>query len=250
MAVPPILTPDDMIGNADLRPGGKTVFNSRSKHLPQEWLTNANPQGLVDEINDDREAIRKAYHVDLFRMFADRDKQMTAREVSELAAEKLMPFSPSFTRFTADFQVMMDRIFNVLLRAGKFGPPSEFPDSVKRRLPNNMAEVPPPKVIYQSRIALALRQFETAASDRLIERAVGLAAAGDTSGMDNINTDAYLRQSARNDGVTEDILRPEKDVKALREAKAQAAAQQAQLDQAEQVAKAAGSVGVQAPKVA
>lgn len=250
MAVPPILTPDDMIGNADLRPGGKTVFNSRSKHLPQEWLTNANPQGLVDEINDDREAIRKAYHVDLFRMFADRDKQMTAREVSELAAEKLMPFSPSFTRFTADFQVMMDRIFNVLLRAGKFGSAKEFPESVKRRLSGNMVEVPPPKVIYQSRIALALRQFETAASDRLIERAVGLAAAGDTSGMDNINTDAYLRQSARNDGVTEDILRSEKDVKSIREAKAQAAAQQAQLDQAEQMAKAAGSVGVQAPKVA
>lgn len=250
MAVPPILTPDDMIGNADLRPGGKTVFNSRSKHLPQEWLTNANPQGLIDEINDDREAIRKAYHVDLFRMFADREKLMTAREVSELAAEKLMPFSPSFTRFTADFQVMMDRIFNVLLRAGVFGPAEEFPESVKRRRKGRPTEVPPPKVVYQSRIALALRQFETAASDRLIERAVALAQAGDASGLENIDVDKYLRQSARNDGVSEDILRPEGEVKKLREARAEAMARQAQIDQAQQMADAAGKVGIQAPKVA
>ncbi|MCU0751545.1 MAG: portal protein [Akkermansiaceae bacterium] len=248
LAVPPILTPDDLVGNVDLRPGGNTVFNSRSRHLPQEWLTNSNPQGLIDEINDDREAIRRAYHTDLFRMFADREKQMTAREVSELAAEKLMPFSPSFTRFTADFQIMMERIFAVLFRAGAFGAPRDIPRAVIRSA-NGMAEVPPPKVIYQSRIALAIRNFETAAADRLIERAIAVAQHAPEA-LDTINLDSHLRQSARNEGVSEEILRPERDVQKMRQARAEAAAQQAQIEQAQMAADAAGKLGIQAPPAA
>lgn len=245
-AVPPILTPDDLVGNVDIRPGGRTVFNSRSKHLPQEWLTNSNAQGLIEEIADDREAIRKAYHTDLFRMFADREKQMTAREVAELSAEKLMPFSPSFTRFTADFQVMMDRIFSILFRAEAFGKLSELPPEVVR-LKGGAAEVPPPKVIYQSRIALALRQQETAASDRLVERAMTLAEL-DPGALDNIDVDQYLRLSARNDGVSEKILRAEKAILEIRAARAEAQQQQAQLEQAKLAAEAAGKVGIQYPQ--
>jgi hypothetical protein len=160
-----------------------------------------------------------------------------------------MPFSPSFTRFTADFQVLMDRIFNVLLRAGAFGPIEEFPESIKRRKPGKPTEVPPPKVIYQSRIALALRQFETAASDRLVERALNVAQLVPDA-MDNIDVDVYLRQSGRNDGVSDDLLRAQQDVVAMRQGRAEAAAQQAQIDQAEQIAGAAGKVGIQAPPAA
>jgi len=240
-AVPPTLQPDDMVGNVDLRPGGITVFNSRSRHLPQEWVTNSNPVGLIEEIEDDRRAIRAAFHTDLFRMFADREKQMTAREVSELAAEKLMPFSPSFSRFTADFQVMMERIFAILFRAGAFGKMSEIPEEVRIRRAGSPDEVPAPKVMYQSRIALALRQAETAASDRLLERAANLAA-HDPEAMDNIDVDVYLRQSARNDGVSEQILRGMRDVKAIREGRAAAQQQQAEMQMMSAGAAAVGKM--------
>lgn len=249
LAVPPVLVPDNLIGNVDMRPGGKTVFRSSGQGtLPQEWLTNGNPQGMQEQLLDAREAIRQAFHTDLFRMFAEREKQMTAREVSELAAEKLMPFSPSFTRFTADFQVMMEAIFAILYRAGVFGSVKEgtIPQEVIRVLDNGMGEIPPPKVIYQSRIALAIRQSETAAADRLVERAMNFAQV-DPSAMDNIDADQYLRQSGRNDGVSDDILRSEKDMQALREARAEAAEQQAQLEQAKTAADAAGKVGMKIP---
>ncbi len=246
MAVPPILVPDNLVGNVDTRPGGKTVFRASAGTLPKEWLTGADPRGLAEQLEDDRKAIRQAYHTDLFRMFADREKQMTAREVSELSAEKLMPFSPSFTRFTADFQVMMERIFAILFRAGVFGAPADIPQAVVVPKGGGFSEVPPPKVVYQSRVALAIRQAETAAADRLVERAT--AAAKFTPGaMDNVDFDIYLRQSARNDGVSDKVLRSSEDVAKMRQAQAEAAQQQQQLNQAQQAADAAGKVGMKIP---
>ena len=245
LAVPPILVPDNLVGNVDTRPGGKTIFKASSGVLPKEWLSGGNPQGMAEELEDDRKSIRDAYHTDLFRMFVDREKQMTAREVSELAAEKLMPFSPSFTRFTADFQVMMDRIFSIMFRAGVFGEVNASPQAVIVQR-GDFREVPPPKVVYQSRVALAIRQAETAAADRLVERAMGLAQMN-PGALDNIDMDAYLRTSARNDGVVEKMLRPEKEMQAQRDQRAQAEAQAQQLAQAQQAADAAGKVGVKVP---
>lgn len=244
-AVPPVLQPDDLVGNLDLRPGGKTVFNSKNSNLPQEWLTKSNPQGMVDEIEDDRNAIRRAYHYDVARMFADREKQMTAAEVNELAAEKLLPQSTTFTRFTADFKVLMDRIFAILFRAGSFG---KIPESVilKDAKGRSTGFVPPPKTIYQSRLALALRMTETAAADRTIERAANLSAAmgGDPAPFDNLDTDEYIRSTGRNSGVSESLLRPVKDRDALRQARAEAAAAQMQLEQAKLASETARNAGV------
>lgn len=251
LAVPSVLVPDDLVGNIDQRPGGKTVFNAKNKHLPQEWLNQGSPQGLIDEIEDDRNAIRKAYHYDAARMFADRQKQMTAREVAELASEKLLPQSTTFSRFTADFKILMDRIFAILLRAKAFGDPAkgEIPESVIRRVKGKPAEIPPPKVIYQSRLALAIRQAESAAADRMVERASALEAVA-PGALDNIDLDEYIRVTGRNDGVSEKLLRSKDDRDSLRKQKAEAMQQQAQLEQAKTAAEAAGKVGIKAPNAA
>lgn len=248
-AVPPVLTPDDLVGNLDLRPGGRTVFNGKNSNLPREWLTGSNPQGLIDEIEDDRNAIRKAYHYDVARMFAEREKVMTAREVAELASEKLLPQSTTFTRFTADFKVLMDRIFAILFRAGVFGAPEEIPQSVIVSDGKGNGTVPLPKVIYQSRLALAIRQTETAAADRLIERAIQVEQFVPGS-MDNLNVDEYLRATGRNDGVSEKLLRPDKERDKIRADRAEAMQRQAQLEQVQMAADAANKAGIQMPRVA
>lgn len=248
IAVPPIIVPDTLVGNIDTRPGGKTVVRGNGQGmLPQEWLTKGNPDGLFEQLQDARETIRAAFHTDLFRMFSEREKQMTAREVAELAAEKLMPFSPSFTRFTADFQVGMERIFAILYRAGKFGKPNEIPKAVVKQV-GRLAEVPPPKVVYQSRIALAIRQAESAAADRMIERAAALVQVSPDA-LDNIDLDKYVRIIARNEGVPEDMLRKESDRDKMREARAEANAEQRQLEQAKIAAEAAGKVGINAEQM-
>lgn len=241
LAVPSVLIPDNLVGNVDSRPGGKTVFKSSGQGaLPQEWLNKGRPEGLADQLLDCRETINRAYHVDLFRMFAQIERQMTAREVGERAAEKLMLFSPSFTLFASDFQVAMERVFAILFRAGVFGRMDEIPREVIRKTAEG-AEVPAPKVVYQSRIALAIRQAETAAADRLMERVLGVAEAAPDA-LDNVNFDEYVRMSARNDGVPEKMLREEKDRDAIREGRAKAQEQQAGMEMASAAADAAGKV--------
>ncbi len=242
-AVPSVLVPDNLVGNVDLRPGGKTVFKTGANagEIPREWGNQGQQDGMLEQLLDARETINRAFHVDLFRMFAELDKQMTAREVAERSAEKLMQFSPSFTRFVSDFQVMMNRIFAILLRSGAFGLPKDWPAEVIRKTAEG-PEIPSPKVVYQSRIALAIRQAESAASDRSIERALALSQMI-PGAMDNIDTDAYIRTTARNDGAPESLLRPEADRDKMRSDRAAAQAEQAKMQQAEMLAKAAGSLG-------
>lgn len=246
LAVPPVLIPDNLVGNVDARPGGRTVFKSGANagELPREWLHQGRPDGMLEQLQDARETINRAYHVDLFRMFSELDKVMTAREVSERSAEKLMQFSPSFTRFVADFQVLMNRIFSILLRSGAFGKLAEIPPEVVR-MTTEGPEVPNPKVIYQSRIALAIRQAESAASDRSIERALSISQMLPEA-MDNIDVDAYVRQTARNEGAPESLLVKEEVRDERRKKRAEAQAKQAEMQQAEMLAATAGNLGVKA----
>jgi hypothetical protein len=249
-AVPSMLIPDYLMGNVDTRPGGRTIFKTGANagELPREWLNEGNIKDLMDQLLDDREVIQRTYHTDLFKMFSQREKIMTAREVSELSAEKLMPFSPSFTRYTADDQVMQERIFSILFRAGVFGDwkKGEIPAAVMRPMGKKFATVPPPKVIYQSRIALAIRQAETAGADRAIERAI-VVSQTNPEVMDNYDLDAYARDGARNDGAPESLLRPIEDRDKMRQARAEAIQQQQQLEQAQLAADAANKVGIQFP---
>ncbi|MDB6079089.1 MAG: hypothetical protein JWO82_2836, partial [Akkermansiaceae bacterium] len=173
LAVPPVLIPDNLVGNVDLRPGGRTVFKSGSggSDLPREWTQQGRPEGMQDQLTDSREVIRKAYHVPLFEMFDQIERQMTAREVSERSAEKLAQFGPIFTQFASDFQTLMERVFAILFRAGVFGTMDEIPQAVIRQTAEGL-EVPPPKVVYQSRIALAIRQTESVAADRFMDRVI------------------------------------------------------------------------------
>jgi hypothetical protein len=115
-----------------------------------------------------------------------------------------------------------------------------------RPMGKKFATVPPPKVIYQSRIALAIRQAETAGADRAIERAI-VVSQTNPEVMDNYDLDAYARDGARNDGAPESLLRPIEDRDKMRQARAEAIQQQQQLEQAQLAADAANKVGIQFP---
>jgi len=249
-AVPSVLVPDYLEGDVDLRAGGITMFAASrvkgSYGLPQEWGNQGSYDVGKDRIEQKHEDINRAYHVDLFRMFAEMERaaQMTAREVAERSSEKLIQFSPSFTRYSADSQTGMRRAFSILLRTGAFPPPPQgliYMDEKTGR-PN----VPDPKVLYQSKIALAIQQLSNAGIDKMLERAMAMAQAGVPDAFDNINPDQVVRIQARNDGVPEEVLRNPKEVAMIREQRAEAQRQQMELEQAEMASKAAGNVGIKA----
>lgn len=242
-AFPPILAPDELEGEIDGSANGVTYFSkdlSAANQMPKEWMTEGRYDIGLDRIKERQRAINQAFHVDLFQMFAQIEKQMTAREVSERAQEKLIQFSPTFARLTSElFNPLLERVFGILLRGGRLG---QVPESMIQRIDAARGFVPTPKVQYSSRIALALRSLPAIGYQRTLERA-GTVSAIAPEVLDNFDFDAAERATALTDGVPAEFLRTEVDVQKIRKGRAAAQAAAEQQQQVAQAAQAAGNLG-------
>lgn len=243
MAFPPVLAPDEMEGEIDPNAMGVTYFSKdliQANAMPKEWMTQGRYDVGLERVRERQKAIREVFHVDLFQMFAQLTKQMTAREVAERSQEKLIQFSPTFSRLTTElFNPLLERLFGILLRAGKFGDP---PAALVQPIDETRALVPMPKVRYSSRIALTLAALPSLGYQRTLER-LGVTARLAPEVLDLVDFDKAERAAAIADGVDPDVIRPQADVDAMRQARAEAQAQAQQLEQAAAAADAASKVG-------
>ena len=241
-AFPRFLVPSTMVDEVDLRAGGMTVFNENMPNaLPKEWMTGGRYDIGLDREKLKKEAIEKAFYVDMFKMFASLDKQMTAREVAERSAEKLVQFTPAFDRLTTEvISPLLRRCFGILTRAGKFpAAPTELQINTE-----NGPAIPDPEISYNSRIALAIKSLENTAFYRSMEL-LGPMAANRPDILDNFDLDTIARDSSRNDGMPADWLLDEDERDKIRDARAQEIqkAQEMQMAlAASEAAKNAGSV--------
>jgi hypothetical protein len=240
-AFPPVLAPDELEGEIDGNAHGVTYFSKdMERAMPKEWMTGGRYDILLDRVKERQKAIDRAFHVDLFQMFAQLTKEMTAREVAERSQEKLIQFSPTFSRMTSElFNPFLERVFGIMLRAGRLG---DVPNSMVRDLGNGTGYVQTPKVQYTSRIALALRALPAIGYQRTLER-LAVTAEVAPSALDNFNFDKAERETALIDGVPAEYLRSEQEVAAIRDDRAKAAAAQQQAEQAAVAADAAAKVG-------
>lgn len=239
-AFPRILVPGSLESEIDTRAHGVTYFDETQPNgKPQEWLT----QGRYDvgeaRSNTKRKSIERAFHVDLFQMFAQLEKQMTAREVAERSSEKLTQFSPTFGRITTELlEPLLHRCFSLLLRSGHLPAP---PPEIVQPLGDGTGFIPPPTIVYSSRIALAIRSLHTSGWSRSMEHMAPLIQSRPDM-LDNLDVDKAIREMMRNDGVPADWMLDPEQVAKIRQARAQQAQQQAKLDAAEQLASAAGKL--------
>lgn len=240
-AFPRLLIPATHEGEIDLRSGGVTYFDpTQANAVPQEWLTAGEYQIGLEREARKQKAIELAFHVDMFRMFASLDKQMTATEVAERASEKLVQFSPAFTRKTTELLTPMLRaVFGLLIRDGRFPPPPQ--DAI---LMDEMGQpvIPEPEVSYVSKVALALRAMHNLSLARTMERNAVIAQVRPEV-LDNFKWDVIARETARNDGLPSDWLAEADEVEQARAARAEANAQMQQQQQLLTVAEAAGKAG-------
>lgn len=242
-AFPPVLAPDELEGEIDPNANGVTYFSrdlQSSGMLPKEWMTQGRFDILLERIEQRQKAINDAFHVDLFQMFAQLTKQMTAREVAERSQEKLIQFSPTFSRLTSElFNPLLERVFGIMLRAGKFG---DVPPEMILDLGDGRGFVAAPRVQYSSRIALALRALPSVAYSRTLERLMALAPVI-PSVLDNYDFDKAERETALSDGLPADFLRETKARDDQRKARAKASEEAAKQQQAMAAADAAAKVG-------
>jgi len=244
MAFPPVLAPEELEGEIDASAGGVTYFDKMLEQtMPREWMTQGRYDIGLERVRERQNAVNRAFHVELFQMFTQLDKRMTAREVAERASEKLIQFSPTFSRMTVElFNPLMERLFGILLRAGTFGGVEDIPRSLLQDRGDGMAYLPTPKIIYSSRIALSLRATHGVALQRTLELVMAAAqvAPGTVRQFDWVRA---VREDALNNGLPAEYLRPTEDVEAEMQAEAEATAQQRQQQQALMMADAAGKMG-------
>lgn len=242
-AFPRILVPDGFEGTVRLKASGVTYFDPNNPNaMPKEWATGGRYDVGKDRAEVRRKAINDAYHVDLFQMFAQLDKpQMTAREVSERASEKLIQFSPTFSRMTTElFGPLLQRTFALLARAGKLPPP---PQEALMAGPGG-AVLPEPEVSYSSRIALAIKALENTSFYRLLEGISPLIQFKPEI-LDNFDFDEAARDLARNDGLPTRWIVEIEEVAKIRNARAEAqmkAEQMAEMQAGAEVAAKAGTI--------
>lgn len=244
-AFPRLLIPTGYKGTINLKANGITYYDTNGSE-PKEWLTTGRYDVGKDRAEIKRKAIEDAYHVDLFKMFAQLDKQMTAREVAERSAEKLIQFSPTFSRMTTEFfNPLLIRCFAIGLRAGVFPqPPRELvlTDS-------SGAFIPDPEVSYSSRIALAIKNLENSSFFRTMEGIMPLAQIRPEI-LDNFDLDEIVRDLGRNEGLPSRWITDEDVVAEMRNARAQQVEQAQQMAALEQGASAlqkAGAVPADSP---
>lgn len=246
---PRIILPQHFQGVPDLRAGGITIGGATRDTFPQEWMTSGRFDVGLNLLERKEKIVRDLFHVPLFEQFANIDREITATEARFREAEKVARFSPAFTQLVTELlNPLLQRVFMLLFRAGKFPPP---PQEALYQDAAGQWRMAFPKVVHTSRMALAMQSLKKGAFADLLALFSPLAEAG-SDVFDNLNQDEAIRDLARGDGLPTSYLRESEAVEATRAARAQAlqAQQQAEMAQALLKSNPIAEAGVEAVKQA
>lgn len=222
---PPLIIPNDGFLNP-LRtvPGGVNVFDgSVNDSIGQ--LPSANPNIGLDFVELLRDSIRSIFFVDQLQFSGG--PQMTATEVLQRTEEKLRLMGPILGRVQTEFLgPVLDRIFGILFRQGKFG---EAPESLPEKF----------EFKYTSQVTQAQRQSEANGFLRGVEVMTPLLSINPQLLTDNLDANKTIRDTLEMFGVSPDKFNPEKQVDVVQEQRAQIQ----QLSQALALAQQGGEAG-------
>ena len=235
---PPMQAPASMKGTPiETGAGGLSYygdFQGKGAPVTRLFETRQQIQGLLEAIASTEQRLRQTFYADLFALMINlnmQPKQMTAREVNELSSEKVALLGPILTRLNTDLlNPLVDAVFAIAIEQG-------------------LVEEAPPilqgqelKVEYVSSL-----HVEQAAASRLtglykIAEFTGSLAQIAPSAVDKLDVDQMVDVAATS-LVEFGVVRDDKKVAALRQARheqeVQMAQAQAQAQQAKQMASAA-----------
>lgn len=125
---PPLDVPEGYKGRINTQPGGLN-FRGAGKDRIERLNIEGRLDYSMESLNYDVEQINNNFFVDVFRMLANIERQMTAYEVSKREAERMLMFGPVIGRLTTEcLQNVITRTFNIMLRAGYLPP---IPDQIQ-----------------------------------------------------------------------------------------------------------------------
>lgn len=225
---PPLQAPQGVeMSGVNMDAGTVTyVSNMRDGEIKPILTTEYNVQNVQAVVREVEEKIRRAFHHDIFMMFAGDDKTMTATEIMERRQERLTQLGPVLERMQTEiFGPLIDRIFERCAAVGILPP-------VPEALPPG-ADI---EVEYTSALSQAQNLSRVTNMQQFVGQ-LGQVAQVKPEVLDLLDEDTLTRKFAEFLNVPPDILREREDVEALRQERAQ---QQAAMLQQQQMMQAAG----------
>lgn len=193
------------------------------------FSNNPNINHLLEDIAKVEGRIDQTFYADLFLMLTLSDRRdITAREVEERHAEKLLMLGPVLEQLNTDLlDPLIDLTYVYMNEAGLLPPAPPELDGMTL------------KVEYISILAQAQHAAGLGALERQVAIVGNLAAlTGDPGVWDKVNVDQVVDESSQMLGIVPTVIRTDEEVGAIREARAQAAQQQAAAAQAKDAAQA------------
>ncbi len=194
-------------GQFALRPGFANFVdtNGNMPAISPTYQVKANLQALDSYLQQIRKQIGEHFYKDLFLLLTQTDKNMTATEVHERNAEKLIMLGPTLERLRSElFQPLIQRVLGIMRRYGHIDP-------VPQILIGKEWEIE-----MQSSLALAQKSADIGAIKEISSYA-GTIAAIKPETLDNLDLDEMIIHSAKLMGVPPSVMRGKDFVAKLRE---------------------------------
>ena len=211
---PPLQGPTSL-KNYDVNrlPGGMAFVDSVGPNsgIRTQFETNLDLSHLLADIQDVRQRINETFYTDLFLMLSGQNvSRMTATEVAERHEEKLLMLGPVLERLHNELlDPLVSITFERMLEAGALPPPPEELQGADLNID------------FISMLAQAQRAVSTNSVDRFVNN-LGAIAAVKPAILDKFDEDAWVDKYADMLGIDPDLIVAEDQVKAIREARAEA----------------------------
>lgn len=226
---PAVALPDDaFLGTPNFNPRAINYYQ-RGKLNPKEEIfpigNFGNPHFSTETIEFYSRQLRDQMFYNTFLAFSEMTKQMTVPEVMERISEKMTTLGPAVGRFMNDvLQPLIEKVVLIL-----------WEDNRLPRMPDVMMNDPSYEVKFVGRLVQSQRQSEI---NNIVN---ALSIAGQVAGfnpeaIDKINTDAAVDEIFDISGVSTRILHTDEEVRKIRESRAEAQAQEAEIARAQAVA--------------
>ncbi len=214
---PPLGYPGDTPNQLVVTPGMTNPVPANSGEVKPLFEARLDENSLRADIEDIRRQVENAFHYKTFVLLRDIDKQMTIPELRQLQQEQMTMLAPYMTQISREMlEVVVDRVFGILMRAGAFPEPPEQIRGQKI------------KISFIGELAKRQKSAEIIPIDQTLEFAlkfVGLA----PNIMDNFNLDEVMHRVADANDFDTTMMNTDEQKQQIREGRAQEQQQQQQL---------------------
>lgn len=228
-ADPPLLLPDDaFLGEPNFNPRQINYYR-RGAMTPRDEVFSVGNDGKpvvgMEFLQFYQQQIRMMMFYETFQAFSSLTKQMTVPEVMERISEKMTLLGPAVGRFMNEvLQPLIEKVVFILYEAGRLPP-----------VPEAMQADPRFEVKFKSRLVQSQRQTEV---NNIVNALsiTGQIAQFKPEVLDKIDGDKAVDEIFDITGVSREILHDDAEVETIRQQRAEAQAQAAELANAQSVA--------------